>query len=132
MTYHTANLQSCILYIYSTNICTEYFKHGIYSPFFPSSRCSLFHNSNVFGSCIILILYTGCTKIKKNNSGAKGLKRSINGICRILLVAYIVVLMTYGLTNIKRLKMIFPSELGSCETDCNQPKGVKPKGRQHN
>ena len=22
-----------ILYIYSTNICTEYFKHGIYSPF---------------------------------------------------------------------------------------------------
>ena len=27
-------LQSCILYIYSTNIGTEYFKHGIYSPFF--------------------------------------------------------------------------------------------------
>ena len=24
----------CILYIYSTNICTEYLKHGIYSPFF--------------------------------------------------------------------------------------------------
>ena len=23
----------CILYIYSTNIGTEYFKHGIYSPF---------------------------------------------------------------------------------------------------
>ena len=23
-----------ILYIYSTNICTEYFKHGIYSQFF--------------------------------------------------------------------------------------------------
>ena len=23
----------CILYIYSTNICIEYFKHGIYSPF---------------------------------------------------------------------------------------------------
>jgi len=31
--YRTANLQSCILYIYSTNIGTEYFKHGIY--FFP-------------------------------------------------------------------------------------------------
>ena len=33
----TAPLTSkrCILYIYSTNICTEYFKHGIYSPFFP-------------------------------------------------------------------------------------------------
>jgi len=31
--------------------------------FFFSSKCSLFHNSNVFGSCIIHILYTGCAKI---------------------------------------------------------------------
>ena len=63
----TAPLTSkrCILYIYSTNIGTEYFKHGIYSPFFLSSKCSLFHNSKVFGSCIINILYTGCAKIKK-------------------------------------------------------------------
>ena len=32
----TAPLTSklCNLYIYSTNIGTEYFKHGIYSPFF--------------------------------------------------------------------------------------------------
>ena len=28
------NSKHCILYIYSTNIGTEYFKHGIYSPFF--------------------------------------------------------------------------------------------------
>jgi len=28
------NSKRCILYIYSTNIGTEYFKHGIYSPFF--------------------------------------------------------------------------------------------------
>jgi len=48
----------CILYIYSTNVGTECFIHGIYSPFL-SSKCSLFHNSNVFGSCIIHILYTG-------------------------------------------------------------------------
>jgi hypothetical protein len=70
----TAPLTSkrCILYIYSTNIGTEYFKHALYSPFF-SSKCSLFHNANLFGSCIIHILYTGCAKIKKNNSGAKGL-----------------------------------------------------------
>ena len=33
-TYRTANLQNCILYIYSTNIGTEYFKHGVYFPFF--------------------------------------------------------------------------------------------------
>ena len=51
------------LYIYSTNIGTEYFKHGIYSPFFSSSKWSLFHISNVVGSCIIHILYTGCAKI---------------------------------------------------------------------
>ena len=71
----TAPLTSkhCILYIYSKNIGTEYFKHALYSPFFFSSKCSLFHNANLFGSCIIHILYTGCAKIKKNNSGAKGL-----------------------------------------------------------
>jgi len=33
----TAPLTSkrCILYIYSTNISTEYFKSGIHSPFYP-------------------------------------------------------------------------------------------------
>ena len=33
----TAPLTSkrCILYIYSTNVGTEYFKHALYSPFFP-------------------------------------------------------------------------------------------------
>jgi hypothetical protein len=40
---------------------------------FSSSKYGLFHNSNVFGSCIIHILYTGRAKIKKNNSGAKRL-----------------------------------------------------------
>ena len=32
----TAPLTSkrCVLYIYSTNIGTEYFKHGVYPPFF--------------------------------------------------------------------------------------------------
>jgi len=33
--------------------------------FFFSSKCNLFHNSNVSCSCIIHILYTGCAKIKK-------------------------------------------------------------------
>jgi hypothetical protein len=31
----------CILYIFSTNISTEYFKHAAHSPFF-SSKCRLF------------------------------------------------------------------------------------------
>ena len=52
----------CILYIYSTNIGTEYFKHGMYSPF-SSSKCSLSLNSNVYGSCIIHILYIYSTNI---------------------------------------------------------------------
>jgi len=62
----TAPLTSkrCILYIYSTNIGTECFKHGMYSPFF-LLKCSLFHNSKVSGSCIIHILYTGVLKLKK-------------------------------------------------------------------
>jgi len=51
-----------ILYIYSTNTGTEYFKK-VYTLRFFSLKCSLFHNSNLFGSCIIQILYTGCAKI---------------------------------------------------------------------
>jgi hypothetical protein len=53
-----------ILYIYSTNIGTEYFKYGIgYTlRFFSSSKCTLFHNSNLFCPCIIHILYTGVLK----------------------------------------------------------------------
>ena len=46
--------------------------------FFSSSKFSLFHNSNVFGSCIIHILYTACVKIKKNNPGAKRLKTELS------------------------------------------------------
>ena len=61
-----------ILYIYSTNIGTEYFRHALYSPFYFSSKCSLFHNANLFGYCIIHILYTGCAKIKKIIPPPKG------------------------------------------------------------
>ena len=46
----------------------------LYTLRFFSSKCSLFHNANLFSSCIIHILYTGYAKIEKNNSGAKGLK----------------------------------------------------------
>jgi len=37
----------------------------VYTLRFFSSKCGLFHNSDVFGSCIIPILYTVCDKIKK-------------------------------------------------------------------
>ena len=39
----------CILYIYSTNIRTEYFKHGIYSPFFSLQNAV----------CFIILTYLG-------------------------------------------------------------------------
>ena len=38
----------CILYIYSTNTGTEYFKHGIYSPFFFSLQNAV---------CFIILTY---------------------------------------------------------------------------
>ena len=37
----------------------------VYNLLFLPSKCRLFHNSNVFGSCIIRILYTGVLKLKK-------------------------------------------------------------------
>jgi hypothetical protein len=52
----------CILYIFSTNINTKYFKDAAHTPFF-SSKCRLFHNATFFGSYIIHILHIGCAKI---------------------------------------------------------------------
>ena len=49
----------------------------VYTLRFSSLKCSLFHNSNLFGSCIIHILYTECAKIKKNNSGAERLNNGV-------------------------------------------------------
>ena len=59
----TATLQKLhFIYIFSTNISTEYFSHAAQSPLF-SSKCRLFHNAIIFGSCIIHILHTECAKI---------------------------------------------------------------------
>ena len=54
----------CILYIYSTNIGTEYFKHALYSPFF-SSKCNLFHNANLFGSVLFTFYIQNVLKLTK-------------------------------------------------------------------
>jgi hypothetical protein len=50
------------IYIFSTKINTEYFKHDAHSPFF-SLKCLLFYNANFFGCCIFQIIHTGCAKI---------------------------------------------------------------------
>ena len=70
----TAPLTSkrCILYIYSTNIGTEYFKHALYSPFFSLQNAVCFIMLIFFGPCIIHILYTGVLKFKKIIPAPKG------------------------------------------------------------
>ena len=62
----TAPLTSkrCILYIYSTNK-VQNILNVLYTLRFFSSKCSLFHNANLFRSRVIHILYTECAKIKK-------------------------------------------------------------------
>jgi hypothetical protein len=68
----TAPLTSkrCIIYIYIYIYIQQIYVMNILNMvyilcFFLSSKCSLFHNSNVFGPCIIHILYTGVLKFKK-------------------------------------------------------------------
>jgi len=46
----------CILYIYSTNIGIEYFKHGIYSLIFPLQNAAVFINLTYLVP-VLLIFY---------------------------------------------------------------------------
>jgi len=66
------NSKRFILYIYSTNIGTEYFKYSIYSPFFSLKNAVFFYNSNIFGSCFIHIYIQGVLKFKKIIPAPKG------------------------------------------------------------
>ena len=63
-----------ILYIYSTKIGTEYFKHALYSPFFTLQNAVCF----IMLTCLVPVLFTfyiqSMLKLKKNNSGAKELR----------------------------------------------------------
>jgi len=63
----TAPLTSkcCILYIYSTNIGTEYFKHGIYSPFFPFENAVCFINLTYLVPVLFTFYTLGVPKLKK-------------------------------------------------------------------
>jgi hypothetical protein len=59
------------IYIFSTNVSTEYFNHAAHTPFF-SSKCCLFHNATFFGSCIIHILHKGVLKFECKTPVPKG------------------------------------------------------------
>ena len=48
----------------------------VYTHRFSSSKCSLFHNCNVFGSLLFTFYIQGVLKLKKINSGAKRLIES--------------------------------------------------------
>jgi hypothetical protein len=62
-----------ILYIASTNIGTEFFKHADHSLFFSLQNAVYLIKLPFFGNCIIRILHTGCAKMEMRNSGAKRL-----------------------------------------------------------
>ena len=61
----------CILYIYSTNVGTEYFKHGTYSPCFSLQNAVLFIILTYLASVLLTFYIQGVLKFKKNNSDAK-------------------------------------------------------------
>ena len=109
----TASLTSkrCILYIYSTNVGTEYFKHGIYSPFFSLQNAVCF----IIVTYLVHVLFTfyiqGVLKLKKN-IGTEYFKRGIyspffplqNAVCFIILTYLVHVLFTFYIQGVLKLK----------------------------
>jgi len=63
----TAPLTSkcCILYIYSTNIGTEYFKHGLYYSFFSLQNAVYFKILTYLVPVLLTFYLQGVLKLKK-------------------------------------------------------------------
>ena len=63
----TATLTSkhCILYIYSTKIGTEYFKHALYSPLFSLQNAVCFITLTSFVPALFIFYIQGVLRLKK-------------------------------------------------------------------
>ena len=106
------NSKRYILYIYSTNIRTEYFKHDIYSPCLSLLNVVCF----TFLTYLVPVLFTfyiqDLLKLKKNNSGAKMLNvvytlrfSSLeNAVCFIILTYMVSVLFTFYIQGVLKFK----------------------------
>jgi len=80
--YRTANVQSSILYVYSTNIGTEYFKHGVYYSFLSLQNAVCFIILTYLVPVLFMFYIEGVLKLKKiipapklNISGWQTLKK---------------------------------------------------------
>ena len=97
---------------------------------FFSSKCSLFHNSNVFGSCVIHILYTECAKIKK-----KILRQKVNKITllhQVGISSYFVRKM-HGQTTLMLLLLLNKTNIYQVYTPhCNKPSATRFDYKSHN
>jgi len=62
----------CILFIYSTNTGTEYFKHDTYSPFFPLQNAVCFINLTYLVPVLFKFYIQGVLKLKKIIPAPKG------------------------------------------------------------
>ena len=126
--FHNSNVfGSCIihiLYIYSTTIGTEYFKHGIYSQFFPLQKSSLFHNSNVLVPVLFIFYIQGVLKIKNiysTNIDTEYFKHGIyspffhlqNAVCFIILTYLVPVVFIFYIQGVLKLKHIYSTNIGT-------------------
>ena len=113
-----------ILYIYSTNIGTEYFKHGIYSPFFSIQNAACF----IILTYLVPVLFTfyiqGVLKLKKiipapkcwllrSYWDARSAKYQNLQRCLVLWQLYLLLNLTY-LTTLLLGKSVSRAPIGYC------------------